>query len=94
MTKLQLGLLIGFFLGALVIFVTLGIIQIYLAERHERRNRVMNCAGHGLADDDQSTFYSTPITKSCLAPEAHSPTVMKMAEEEEERIIFLFILIE
>jgi hypothetical protein len=93
MTKFQLGLLIGFFLGALVIFVTLGIIQMYLAEKHERRNRGMNRYPLRPADDS-STFYSAPFTKSCLVPEPHSPTVLNTAAEEEERVIYLFVIIE
>jgi hypothetical protein len=38
MTKFQLGLLIGFFLGALSLFVVLGIIQLYLEERRPRNS--------------------------------------------------------
>jgi hypothetical protein len=40
MTKFQLGLLVGCFLGALVMVVALGIIQLYLERRREQRDRV------------------------------------------------------
>lgn len=94
MTKFQFGLLIGFFLGALVTFVTLGMIQFYMAEQHERRHRGLNRSALEPEADAQSMFYSAPMTKSCLAPEPHSPTAIKMPEDEEERIVFLSIFIE
>jgi hypothetical protein len=40
MTKFQLGLLVGCFLGALVMVVALGIIQLYLEKRREQRDRI------------------------------------------------------
>ena len=93
MTKFQLGLLIGFFLGALVIFVTLGIIQLYLAEQHDRKRR-RNRAALGPSDAAQSTSYLAPLAQSGRASEPHSLMAIKMTGEEEERIIYLFVLIE
>jgi hypothetical protein len=40
MSKFQLGLLVGGFLGALVMVVALGIIQLYLEKRQDQRNQV------------------------------------------------------
>jgi len=37
MTKFQVGLLMGFFLGAVSMFVVLGIIGLYRAEREQKR---------------------------------------------------------
>lgn len=36
MTKFQIGLLVGFFLGALSLFVVLGIIRLYIEERQDK----------------------------------------------------------
>lgn len=91
MTKVQLGLLIGLFLGALAMFVTLGIIRLYLEERQERtrgRNR------SSLKPEAGSSIFSDPLAKSCLASAPYPPMVIKVAGEKEERPIFLLVFIE
>jgi hypothetical protein len=50
MTKFHLGLLVGFFLGALFMGVTLGIIYLYFEERREKNARACEKAVGELQD--------------------------------------------
>jgi hypothetical protein len=54
MTKYQLGILVGFFLGALVLLVVLGIIFLYIEERQEKRDLVREPTGRDTPDNRQA----------------------------------------
>jgi hypothetical protein len=91
MSKFQLGLMIGFFLGALVTFVALGIIYLYFEERQKKRAE----AGKRAADRKISTASWIPASTHS-GPSHRLPAFApeEQLAEEEVVIYYLFILIE
>jgi hypothetical protein len=88
MTNFQLGLAVGGFLGALVIVVVLGIIQLYVEERQEKNACSMKqTAPPGLGEVSHMQPYTDYEPSDYLALE-------KPVSKEEAVIYYLFILIE
>lgn len=66
MTNFFFGLLVGSFLGALVMFVFLGIICFYLEKRREKIILAKQRAAREIHDDREALSYST--TKGLQIP--------------------------
>ena len=90
MTNFQLGLLVGCFLGALIMFVVLGIIQLYLAERQENDDRTREKT----AQDIQAAIGA--LSYANHGPPNHLPfsTLPEPGPEEETTVCYLSIRIE
>ncbi len=59
MTKFHFGILVGFFLGTLVIFVVLGTISLYFEKRRENSALARQRAARGILDSNEGLSYST-----------------------------------
>jgi hypothetical protein len=90
MTKFQLGLAIGFFLGALVMFVVLGIIQLYV---EERRGKLV-LPNKSAAWEDEPDNRRMQVHADCGVPIRFPAAVSKEQADNESIIYYLFILIE
>jgi hypothetical protein len=90
MTKFQLGILVGCFLGALTMFVVLGIIQLYLAEHQEKRVRARERTAREIQAAIGARSYANPE-----APD-HLPflAVKEPGTEEDTIICYLSIHLE
>lgn len=91
MTKFQLGLLIGFILGAVSMFVVQGVIGLYLEERQQKRGAAKNLAAQeeipGPAVVRPYTDYAYPDNLSAAALKE------PQAEDDQEKIVICPLLI-
>lgn len=89
MSKFQLGLMVGFFLGGLAIFVFLGISQLLAEDRREKAVRAREQA----AREIQAALEGTALVNH---DPGHLPcvTVQDPALEGEETICYVSIRIE
>lgn len=90
MTKFQLGMLVGFFLGALAMVVALGIIQLYLEKRQEKRDRVREKTAREIQAAIRARSYANQDSIHRLP----FPAAEESGAEDDITICYLSILIE
>ena len=90
MTKFQLGLVIGLFLGALVMVVALGIIQLCLEERQKKLARTREKTAQKI----QAAIGAWPSANNDSCNHLPFPALDKSGPEGETTICYLSILIE
>jgi hypothetical protein len=90
MTKFQLGLLVGGFLGALIMVVALGIIQLYAEKRREQHDQVREKT----AREIQATMGAQSYAKHDSLDHLPFPTLEEPGAEENLTICYVSIRIE
>jgi hypothetical protein len=90
MTKFQIGLLVGCFLGALVMVVALGIIQLYGEKRQAKRDRVREKT----AREIQSAIGAQSYTNHDSLNPLPYPAFKEPGAEDELTICYVSIRIE
>lgn len=89
MSKFQLGILIGCFFGALIMFVALGIIHLFLQAQHENRARTREHTAPEILNAMKALSHGN------AKPLEHLPQQSSHeAGEEEVTICYLSIRIE
>jgi hypothetical protein len=90
MTKFQIGLLVGCFLGALVMVVALGIIQLYLEKRREQHDQVREKTAREIQAAIGAQSYANHDSLNHLP----FPTFEEPGAEEDLTICYVSIRIE
>jgi hypothetical protein len=92
MTNYQLGLLIGFFLGAVGMFVGLGIIGLFLEVREEKRGAAVRQA----APEKMPEFAGIPPPTDYTHPDHFFASALREppTEDDDEKTIVCTLLIQ